>query len=191
MMAEQLFWFFAGTAIAGALLVVILRNPIASAFSLIVTMLSLASIFFMLQAHFIGAVQILVYAGAVMVLFLFVIMLLNLGHRETDLKRAPAWFVAVILAGVLASQLVPLSGYSRERMALEYSHSASLAEPAIVFDSTMNAAGLNPVRATQERGVPGDIAMPLFQQYLVPFELTSILLLAAIVGAVVLAKPRI
>ena len=190
-MAEQLFWFFAGTAIAGALLVVVLRNPIASAFSLIVTMLSLASIFFMLQAHFIGAVQILVYAGAVMVLFLFVIMLLNLGHRESDLKRAPAWFVAVILVGVLASQLVPLSGYSRERMALEYSHSASLADPAIVFDSTMNASGLNPVRATQERGVPGDIAMPLFQQYLVPFELTSILLLAAIVGAVVLAKRRI
>jgi NADH-quinone oxidoreductase subunit J len=191
MMAEQLFWFFAGTAITAALLVVTLRNPIASAFCLIVTMLSLASIFFMLQAHFIGAVQILVYAGAVMVLFLFVIMLLNLGRGEIDLKGAPKIVVAIILAGVLASQLMPLGGYTRERLALEYSRSPSLADPAIVFDSTMYAAGLSPARATLERGVPGDIAMPLFQQYLVPFELTSILLLAAIVGAVVLAKRRI
>ncbi|HEY7684019.1 MAG TPA: NADH-quinone oxidoreductase subunit J [Gemmatimonadales bacterium] len=191
MMGEQLFWFFGGTAIAAALLVITLRNPIASAFSLIVTMLSLAAIFFMLQAHFIGAVQILVYAGAVMVLFLFVIMLLNLGGGETDLRRAPAWLASMLLVGVLASQLMPLAGYSRERMAFEYSRSTSLAEPAVVFDSTMNAAGLNPARATAERGVPGDIAIPLFQQYLVPFELTSILLLAAIVGAVVLAKRRI
>jgi NADH-quinone oxidoreductase subunit J len=191
MMAEQLFWFFAGIAIAGALLVVFMRNPIASAFCLVVTMLSLAAIFFMLQAQFIAAIQILVYAGAVMVLFLFVIMLLNLGRGEDQFRRAPMWFVAVLLIGVLASQLVPLSGYSRERMALEYSRSPLLAEPAVVFDSTMNASGLNPGRATLERGVPGDIAIPLFQQYLVPFELTSILLLAAIVGAVVLAKRRI
>jgi NADH-quinone oxidoreductase subunit J len=191
MMPEQLFWFFAGTAIAAALLVITLRNPIASAFCLIVTMLSLAAIFFMLQAQFIGAVQILVYAGAVMVLFLFVIMLLNLGRGESDRKRAPGILAAVLLVGVLASQLVPLSGYSRERLALEFSRSTLLADPAIVFDSTMNAAGINPARATQERGVPGDIAMPLFQQYLIPFELTSILLLAAIVGAVVLAKRRI
>jgi len=191
MMAEQLFWFFAGTAIAAALLVITLRNPIASAFCLIVTMLSLAAMFFMLQAQFIGAVQILVYAGAVMVLFLFVIMLLNLGRGESDRKRAPGILAAVLLVGVLASQLVPLSGYSRERLALEFSRSTLLADPAIVFDSTMNAASINPARATQERGVPGDIAMPLFQQYLIPFELTSILLLAAIVGAVVLAKRRI
>jgi NADH-quinone oxidoreductase subunit J len=191
MMAEQLFWFFAGTAIAAALLVITLRNPIASAFCLIVTMLSLAAMFFMLQAQFIGAVQILVYAGAVMVLFLFVIMLLNLGREERDHKGAPGILAAVLLVGVLASQLVPLSGYSRERLALEFSRSTLLADPAIVFDSTMNAASINPARATQERGVPGDIAMPLFQQYLIPFELTSILLLAAIVGAVVLAKRRI
>jgi NADH-quinone oxidoreductase subunit J len=190
-MTEQLFWFFAGVAIAAALLVVCLRNPIASAFCLVVTMLSLASLFFMLQAQFIGAIQILVYAGAVMVLFLFVIMLLNLGRGGSDLKGAPAWFAGICLVGLLASQLMPLAGYSRERLALEFSQSTSLAEPAIVFDSTMNAAGLNPARATLERGVPGDVAQPLFAQYLVPFELTSILLLAAIVGAVVLAKRRL
>lgn len=190
-MTEQLFWFFGGIAIAAALLMVSFRNPIASAFCLIVTMLSLSGMFFMLQAQFLGAVQILVYAGAVMVLFLFVIMLLNLGRGESDLRRAPFWFAGVVLVGVLTSQLAPLSRYSPERLALEYSRSTSLANPAVVFDSTMNVAGLNPARATLERGVPGDIAMPLFQQYLVPFELTSVLLLAAIVGAVVLAKRRI
>lgn len=191
MMTEQVFWFFAVVAICSAVLVVLMRSPIASAFWLIGTMLSLAAIFFMLHAPFVGVIQILVYAGAVMVLFLFVIMLLNLGHDQGDLKRAPAWFVAVILAGLLGSQLVPLSGYSRERMAYEYSRSASLAEPAVMFDSTMATSGLDPVRATAERGIPGDIAKPLFEQYLVPFELTSFLLLAAIVGAVVLAKRRI
>ncbi len=190
-MVEQLFWFFAGVAIAAALMVVCLRNPIASACCLVVTMLALAAIFILLDAQFIGAIQILVYAGAIMVLFLFVIMLLNLGRGESDLRGAPVWFLGMCLVGVLASQLMPLAGYSRERMALEFSRSPALAQPEVVFDSTMNAAGLNPARATARRGVPGDVAEPLFTQYLVPFELTSILLLAAIVGAVVLAKRRI
>ena len=157
------------------------------AFWLVCTMLCLAGIFFLLQAQFIGAIQILVYAGAVMVLFLFVIMLLNLGRDDAALKRTPTWFAAVLLAGVLASQLVPaLIRYSSERLAFEYTRSAVLADPRMVFDSTLSSA-----QATLERGVPGDIAKPLFEHYLVPFELTSILLLAAIVGAVVLAKRRI
>ena len=190
-MTEKIFGFFAAVAILSALLVVLMRSPIACAFWLINTMLCLAAMFFMLHAPFIGVIQVLVYAGAVMVLFLFVIMLLNLGNDQGDLKRVPAWFVAVLLTGLLASQLVPLGSYSRERLALEYTRSTSLAEPAVVFDSTMYAAGIDPVRATSARGVPGDIAKPLFEQYLVPFELTSFLLLTAIVGAVVLAKRRI
>jgi NADH-quinone oxidoreductase subunit J len=183
---EQVFWFFAAVAVASALLMVIMRNPIASAFWLIGTMLSLAAIYFMLQAQFIGVIQVLVYAGAVMVLFLFVIMLLNLGRGESDLRRLPGLLAVVLLIGVLASQIGPLAGYSRERLALEYTRSTSLANPDVVFDSTLGAA-----QATRDRGVPGDIAKPLFEQYLVPFELTSMLLLAAIVGAVVLAKRRI
>jgi len=185
-MALQVFWFFAAVAVVSALLVVVMRSPIASAFWLVATMLSLAGIFFLLQAQFIGAVQILVYAGAVMVLFLFVIMLLNLGRPESDLKRAPIWFLVVVLIGTLTSQLAPLVGYSPERLALEYTRSTSLADPGMVFDSASSAAA-----ATLARGVPGDVALPLFQQYLVPFELTSVLLLAAVVGAVVLAKRRI
>ena len=185
-MAVPIFWFFAGVAIVSALLVVLMRNPIASAFWLINTMLCLAAIFFMLDAQFIGAIQILVYAGAVMVLFLFVIMLLNLGRGESDYKRIPVWCLVAVLVGILTSQLVPLMSYSRERLAYEYTRSPLLADPAIVFDSLVS-----PARATLERGVPGDLAQPLFTQYIVPFELTSVLLLAAIIGAVVLAKRRI
>jgi NADH-quinone oxidoreductase subunit J len=185
-MTEKVFWFFAAFAVASALLMVFMRNPIASAFWLIGTMLSLAGIFFLLQAQFLGVIQVLVYAGAVMVLFLFVIMLLNLGREERDLKRLPGLLAVAVLIGILGSLLGPLAGYSRERLALEYTRSTLLANPDVVFDSTLGAA-----QATLERGVPGDIAKPLFEQYLVPFELTSMLLLAAIIGAVVLAKRRI
>jgi NADH-quinone oxidoreductase subunit J len=189
---EKVFWFFAVSAIISAILLVVMRNPIACAFWLISAMLHLAGIFFLLHAQFIGAVQILVYAGAVMVLFLFVIMLLNLEHTTPDLQRLPLWFTAVVLAAVLASQLIPtLAHYSEERLALEYTNSPLLANPAVVFDSTTFASGNNVVRATLQRGIPGDVAKPIFEQYLVPFELTSILLLAAIVGAVVLAKRRL
>ena len=190
-MTEQVFWFFGVVAILSALLVVVIRSPIASAFWLISTMLRLSAIFFMLHAPFVGAMQILVYAGAVMVLFLFVIMLLNLGQNQDHLKRAPGWFLAVVLVGVMGSQLIPLSGYTRERMAYEFSRSAVLAEPALMFDSTLATSGMDPQTSTAERGVLGGIAKPLFEQYLVPFELTSFLMLAAIVGAVVLAKRRI
>ncbi len=185
-MIHQVFWFFATLAIISAVLVVVVRNPIASAFWLVYTMLNLAAIFFLLQAQFIGVIQILVYAGAIMVLFIFVIMLLNLGRGESDLRRTGVVLLVMLLTGVLASQVIPISQYSPERLALEYTRSTSLANPGMVFDSTQGAA-----QATRTRGIPGDIAKPLFEQYLVPFELTSMLLLAAIVGAVVLAKRRI
>ncbi|HXG45099.1 MAG TPA: NADH-quinone oxidoreductase subunit J [Gemmatimonadales bacterium] len=191
-MTERLFWFFAALAVGAALLMVTMRNLVACALWLIQVMLALAALFVLLHAQFIGAIQVLVYAGAVMVLFLFVIMLLNLSRAESDLRRAPAWFLALIMVGLLASQLVPpLSRYTRERLALEYTDSPVLANPAIVFDSTAFASGNHVIRATLERGIPGDVAKPMFEQYLVPFELTSVLLLAAIVGAVVLAKRRI
>lgn len=181
------FLVLAALTIGAALMVVMHRNPVYSALGLVSTLFMLALLFIGLDAHLVAALQIIVYAGAIVVLFLFVIMLLNLGRQDTALRRTPTWFVAVLLAGVLASQLVPsLVGYSPERLALEYTRSTVLADPRMVFDSTLGAA-----QATLERGVPGDIAQPLFAQYLVPFELTSILLLAAIVGAVVLAKRRI
>jgi NADH-quinone oxidoreductase subunit J len=185
-MTEAVFYLFATVAVLSALLCVTQRNPIASAFWLISTMLCLAGIFVLLNAQFIGIIQVLVYAGAIMVLFLFVIMLLNLGRGESDFKRWPVWIMAAGVAVLLLAELAALPSYSAERLALEYTGSSRLADPGMVFEAGKAAAEAN---VTQ--GVTGAIAAPLFQNYLIPFELTSVLLLTAIVGAVVLAKRRV
>ncbi len=174
-MAEILFYVFAATAIGGALGVVLGRNPIASLLFMVVNLASIAGIFVLLQAHFLAAIQILVYAGAIMVLFLFVIMLLNLGHDyEQDLKTGSwavlSFAVTGALAGVLARQFKgseesPLYGYFGGGDAME--------------------------AALEEYGAVGVIARPLFTDYVVAFELVGILLLVAILGAIVLAKRRV
>ena len=185
-MTDAVFYFFAAVAVLAAVLCITQKSPVASALWLICTMFSLAAIYLILNAHFVAAIQVLVYAGAIMVLFLFVIMLLNLGRGKPDLRKFAFWAIAVAVVAVLASQLMPLLKYSPERAALEYSRSEAFSDPAAVFPQGQAA-----VKATQERGVVGAVAQPLFETYLVPFELTSILLLAAIIGAVVLAKRRI
>ena len=153
---------------------------------LTVTMLSLAAIYVLLGAEFVAAIQVLVYAGAVMVLFLFVIMLLNLGTPTSDLRGPAAVAATVVITGLLAIQLAVLWRYTPSRLASEVAQSPAFSDPAALF-----AAGELARQEAVARGVVGGVAVPLFQVYLVPFEITSILLLAAIVGAVVLAKRRI
>jgi NADH-quinone oxidoreductase subunit J len=166
------FWLFSGIAILAALLCVTRKSAVASAMWLVLTLFSLAAIFVVLDAQFVAAIQVLVYAGAIMVLFLFVIMLLNLGKRgESDLPR---WFGYVVAGGVAALLLVQLWAVSRVAPSEELQ-----LPPGTV------------ARMAQEEGVVGVIAGPLFRDYLIPFEITSVLLLAAIVGAVVLAKRRL
>ncbi len=170
-MADVLFWVFAAVAIGGALGVVVSRSPVASLLFMVVTLASTAGIFVLLEAHFLAAVQIMVYAGAIMVLFLFVIMLLNLGHAyKRDIRGAVAMTLGFVvtggIGGLLARQLG--SGVS----GLE----ANLG-PGDAIDA-----------ALREYGAVGAIARPLFTDYVVAFELTGILLLVAIVGALVLAK---
>jgi NADH-quinone oxidoreductase subunit J len=185
-MSEAVFYFFAAVAVLSALLCILQRNPVSAALWLVSTMFCLAAIYVLLNAHFIAAIQVLVYAGAVMVLFLFVIMLLNLGHAKTDIRGFLFWLAALVVIGVLASQLLPLLNYTPERLSLEYTHTEALANPDLVFPGARAA-----LDSTQSQGVVGAVAQPLFLAYLVPFEITSILLLAAIIGAVVLAKRRI
>jgi NADH-quinone oxidoreductase subunit J len=166
------FWTFAAVAIGSAVLCITRRSPVASALWLVNTLFSLAAIYVLLDAHFIAAVQVLVYAGAIMVLFLFVIMLLNLGRPGPgDMKGAWGKVVAGAAGLVLAGELVVL------RLAAP---PGDLRLPAGTVAGTVAAQG-----AVQA------VAQPLFQGYLVPFEITSVLLLAAIVGAVVLAKRRL
>jgi len=162
-----IFWAFAGLAVLSGLACITRRSPVASALWLVVTLFALAALFVLLDAQFIAVLQVLVYAGAIMVLFLFVIMLLNLGRAgPTDLKGPLGLGVGVFLAGLLLMQLLVL-------------RQAGLAPGG-------------PVRPPLGQGmmIPS-VARPLFTVYLVPFEITSILLLAAIVGAVVLAKRKL
>ena len=171
-MAAVIFWMFSAIAVASALLCVTRRNPIASALWLVLTMFSLAGIFVLLEAHFIAAMQVLVYAGAIMVLFLFVIMLLNVGSAETD--DLPGWMGHVLMlaiGGVLAIEL-----WAMTRL--------------VPSDDIRLPAGTMQ-QLNEQQGAVQVIGEPLFREYLVPFEITSVLLLAAVVGAVVLAKRRL
>jgi NADH-quinone oxidoreductase subunit J len=185
-MTEAVFWVFAAAAVVSASLCILSRSALSAVLWLTVTMLSLAGIFVLLSAEFVAAIQVLVYAGAVMVLFLFVIMLLNLGHPTSDMRGPASVAATVVIAGLLAIQLFALWSYSPARLAGEVAQAPQLQDPATLF-----LGGQAARHAVAEQGVVGVVAAPLFQTYLVPFELTSILLLVAIVGAVVLAKRRI
>ncbi|HEX6939767.1 MAG TPA: NADH-quinone oxidoreductase subunit J [Longimicrobiales bacterium] len=168
-MSDLLWWIFASLAVGGAAGTVLGRNPVASLLSLVLTFFSLAAIYILLGAHFVGALQVMVYAGAIMVLFLFVIMLLNLGHDFRPDFRKGAWMVSGFVATGLIFYLLwrPLAGAGS--LAAEPAGGEALADG--------NAVTV--------------IARPLFHEFLVPFELTSILLLVAVIGAVVLAKRRV
>jgi NADH-quinone oxidoreductase subunit J len=178
-MTEAVFWVFAVVAVVAAVACILQPNPVAAALCLIQVMFSLAAIFVLLDAQFIAAIQVLVYAGAVMVLFLFVIMLLNLGRKGSDLRGATAITAALVTVGLLVAELWLLWAYTPDRIAAEVRRAATL-------------TGAEAIRSgTAERGVVGVVAAPVFETYLIPFEVTSVLLLAAIVGAVVLAKRRV
>jgi NADH-quinone oxidoreductase subunit J len=185
-MVNAVFWFFAAVAVISAALCILQRNPVSAALWLVSTMFSLAAIYVLLGAQFIAAIQVLVYAGAVMVLFLFVIMLLNLGHTSSDIRGPSAVAATVVIGGLLIGELFVLWRYTPQRLAAELAQATPFSDPRIVF-----AAGDAARQEAMTRGVVGGIAAPLFQTYLVPFEITSILLLAAIVGAVVLAKRKV
>ena len=157
------FYLFGLLAIASALAFVTRKSPVAAALWLVNTMFCLSALYVMLDAQFIGAVQVLVYAGAIMVVFLFVVMLLNLGQASdiTDIRGLGGRLVAGLVGLAMLAELFALS---------------RLHFPRLMGAMTDHANIVNPVSA------------PLFQEYLLPFEVTSVVLLVAVVGAVVLAK---
>ncbi len=163
---ETLFFVLAAVSLISGGLVVFQPHPLRSALWLIVNFFAVAGIYLLAHAEFIAAIQVIVYAGAIIVLFLFVIMLLNLRRPE----EAPAMpFYGQKLAGIILagfSALIMIYAYTRVKL------------PA--------AKELVPGLGNTEM-----IAKSLFTDYLLPFEVTSVLLLVAIVGAVVLAKTRL
>ena len=174
-MTEILFVLFAVVATGGAIGVVTGRSPVASLLFMVATLASLAGIYVLFEAHFLAAIQVLVYAGAIMVLFLFVIMLLNLGHDyRADLRYGTWSLLSLVVVGLTAGVLLQgLTGTD---------------EMGLWGDGAAVAAALD--AAVAEKGAVGVIADPLFTDYVVAFELMGLLLLVAIVAAVVLAKPR-
>lgn len=162
-MTGSLIFFFvlAGLSIAFSLLVVFQRNVIHSAMALVAALFIIAVLFLTLEAAMVGILQILVYAGAIMVLFLFVVMLLNPGILE---GRRIAWWTLGSLGALILVFLIT----------------------ALLSDSTSPAAG--PAPLSENFGGPERLAQSLFSDFVLPFEIASVLLLVAIIGAVVLAQ---
>ena len=157
-----IFCVLAALAVFGAVNLIVQRHPIHSALSLIVVMVALAGLYLLMGAEFVAAVQIIVYGGAIMVLFVFVIMLLNAGEEErTNLSRMATFGgipLAVALAGLIAAAIARSTG------------SLPAAAPSGALTSTKTLSVL------------------LFSEFVYPFELTSFLILVAILGAIVLAQ---
>ncbi len=162
-MVALLFILFAGMAVGCALSMVAHRNPLYSAISLIGVFISLACLYVTLAAPFIAAVQVIVYAGAIMVLVVFVIMLLNVEAEERPMRLRSLIPIAVGLAAILFAETVFIIFFVQ-------------ASPATPTDNISNV------------GLTSSIGAGLFTSYLLPFEITSVLLLMAIVGAMSLAR---
>ena len=160
-MTLNLFYFLSFVAVLSALMVVFSRNPVYSVLYLIITFFAIAGHYVLMKAEFLAVVHLIVYAGAIMVLFLYVIMLLNL-NRETEPHKSNLLKVsAVICAGLLLIVLV-----------------GALKGTEVLVAET-NTSGIGDVK---------NLGKVLFTDFLLPFELASVLLLAAMVGAVMLAK---
>jgi NADH-quinone oxidoreductase subunit J len=164
-----IFYPIAGLCVALALGVIFNTSPVGSAMCLIGMMLGLAGVFVLLQAHFVAILQIIIYAGAIMVLFMFVIMLLNLKEAASAdwLTRGNNLFISV-MTGVLAIGIL--------YKILDVIFMTELNSPATLPDSF---------------GTVATIGEALFTDFVLPFEVASLLLLAAMIGAVVLAKPKL
>ncbi|MHB8735265.1 MAG: NADH-quinone oxidoreductase subunit J family protein [Terriglobales bacterium] len=164
------FCLFAGTAVLGALLVITLRNTMHCALALIVTLLAVAGLFVAAGAEFLAGAQVMLYVGGIMVLFLFVIMLVNLEREQQVTQTAPQWVLGLLAVLTLGGLLGVMLLRGTERW------------PA--------AVAAIPAAVTGPGGNSERFSMELFQHNLLAFELVGLLLLIAMIGAVVLAKAR-
>ncbi len=165
MITPYLFYFLSFVAVFSALLVVFSKNPVHSVLYLIVTFFAIAGHYFLLNAQFLGIVHIIVYAGAIMVLFLYVIMMLNLNKETEPHKPMLAKGAAVVAGGALLLTLIA-SLQSAETMSQNIPTNINI-------------------------GLIENLGQTLFGEFLLPFEVSSVLFLAAMVGAVFLAKREI
>jgi len=160
----NLFYFLSFLGVIFALLVVFSKNPVHSVLYLILTFFTIAGHYVLLKAEFLAVVHIIVYAGAIMVLFLYVLMMLNLNHESEPHKRNLVKIAACICSGLL---LVVLVG--------------SLKGTELMVNQSPELADIGAVK---------NLGRMLFNEFLLPFEITSILLLSAMVGSIMLASPK-
>jgi NADH-quinone oxidoreductase subunit J len=160
------FYFLSGLAVLGGILVITRRNPVHSALSLILTLLAVAGLYLMLYAPFVAGVQIILYVGGIMVLFLFVIMLVNLDRAEKEDQFNKQWLVGMVAAAALLGLFMAVY---------------------------LKGKYLFPIQEAQlpEQSNVQEVAISLYGNYMFAFEIASLLLLVAIIGAVVMAKKRI
>ena len=156
----MLFWFLSALAIGSALMVITRKNPVHSVLYLVVTFFAISGHYILLNAQFLAVVNIIVYAGAIMVLFLFVVMMMNLNVNVEPQKNRLLQFAGVISGGGLF--LVLLSAFVKTKGAMEMQ--------------------------TGEYGLVKNLGQVLFKDYIVPFEISSVLFLSAMIGAVVISK---
>ena len=167
-METVVFYVFAALALAGALMVITFKNPVSSALSLVLTLFATAVLFVLLLGHFVAVIQVLVYAGAIMILFLFTVMFLNLKPGSLEFESKHLGFKVSTLLVILLFVAYFGSQAFKKGVAL------------------INGSSVN----TEIFGTVQGVGMSLFTDYLLPFELTSVLIIAAIIGVVAIAKKR-
>jgi NADH-quinone oxidoreductase subunit J len=160
---EVLFWFLTALALLSALMVVFSKNPVHSVLWLIIVFFAISGHYIILNAQFLAIVNLIVYAGAIMVLFLFVIMLMNLNAETEPQKNRWLWWAGTIAGGSLMLVII-----------------AALKDTDTKTQMAMVKGG--------DIGLIKNLGMVLFKEYVVPFEISSVLFLSAMVGAVVIGK---
>jgi NADH-quinone oxidoreductase subunit J len=168
MIDQIVFYFFAALAVGSAIQVVTRRNVVQCAIFLVTSLLATAGIFLQLHAEFLFIVQVILYAGGIMVLFVFVIMLINLDVSLHQIQFNRQWWLGLLLALVLGAQLTIAIAVGRSGLPLGEAAPATALEPSTQL-----------------------VGRVLFGEYMLPFEMASILLLVAMIGAVVMAKKKV
>jgi len=191
-MPSYLFWLFATVMLIGGTAVIAFRNPVSSALSVVTCFIGLAGLFIGLSAFFVGVIQILVYTGAVMVLFLFIIMLLDLTDEQNRTKKLAPVAAGLTLVVAFVVQLIGILSRSPNKLAPSLDEGVlAAAAKSLVEDQTITAN--SKIAESLTMGKLPDVHLighTLFTQYNLPLQILGVLLLVATVGVVVLSKKQ-